>query len=65
MTSIFKENPKNGLAWVGLYGQYWMSNGRTLLGKTDNERYPTVVPTTVEQFLKGHTKESVGKSARF
>lgn len=64
MTRVFKENPQNGFAWVGLYGQYWMSNGKTLLGKTDNERYPSVVPTTVEEFLKGHTKDSVGNSAQ-
>ncbi|KAF7920056.1 hypothetical protein EAE99_008177 [Botrytis elliptica] len=65
MTSAFKENPRNGFAWIGLYGQYWMSNGQTLLGDTDNSRYPEVVPTTVEEFLKGHTKESLGKSTKF
>ncbi|TEY85108.1 hypothetical protein BOTCAL_0017g00210 [Botryotinia calthae] len=65
MTSAFKKNPRNGFAWIGLYGQYWMSNGQTLLGDTDNGRYPEVVPTTVEEFLKGHTKESLGKSTQF
>ncbi|KAF7943190.1 hypothetical protein EAE96_011127 [Botrytis aclada] len=58
MTSVFKRNPRNGLAWTGLYGQYWMSNGQTLLGDTGNGRYPKVVPTTAEEFLKGHTKEN-------
>ncbi|TGO85685.1 hypothetical protein BPOR_0373g00040 [Botrytis porri] len=65
MTFVFKENPRNGFSWIGLYGQYWMSNGQTLLGDTDNGRFPEVVPTTVEEFLKGHTKESLGKSTQF
>jgi hypothetical protein len=65
MTSIFKENPRNIYAWMGMYYQYYMANGSTSLGKLDNERYPGVVPKGLETFLKGYTKETVANSARF
>lgn len=65
MTEIFKEQARNPFAWMGMCYQYYMQNGKTLLGKTDNDRYPKVVPTTVEEFLKEPTKEIVGSSGRF
>jgi hypothetical protein len=65
MTAVFKEEAHNPFAWMGMYYQYYMQNGQTLLGKTDNDRYPKVVPTTVEAFLKEHTKEDVGSSGKF
>ena len=64
MTALFKQ-PDNPYGWIGMYYQYYMQNGQTVLGKTDNERYPGLVPTSVEEFLKMHSRESVGNSGRF
>jgi hypothetical protein len=65
MISVFKEQPDNPFAWMGMFYQYYMANGSTSLGELDNERYPGVVPKSVETFLKARTKESVAKSAWF
>jgi len=65
MQVAFKSQPENIFAWMGMFYQYYMQNGSTLLGELDNERYPAVKPVTVEEFLKLHTKESLGKSAFF
>jgi len=65
MTQIFKEQSGNPFAWMGNYYQYYMANGSTNLDNLDNDRYPSVKPTSVETFLKEYTKDSVGKSAFF
>lgn len=65
MQAAFKNQPGNPFAWMGMFYQYYMQNGSTWLGTVDNKRYPVVQPVTVEEFLKGHTKERLGKSAFF
>jgi len=64
MTSVFQKAPGNVYAWMGMYYQYYMLNGKTLLGELSNDHYPQIVPTTIETFLKSHTKESVGSLYR-
>ncbi|PVH75921.1 NAD(P)-binding protein [Cadophora sp. DSE1049] len=51
MTAVFKENPSNIYAWIGLYYQYVMGKEKTQLRKVENHRYPSVKPTTLEDFL--------------
>ncbi|KAH9203992.1 hypothetical protein DL95DRAFT_131625 [Leptodontidium sp. 2 PMI_412] len=65
MTAVFKEQAANPYAWMGMYYQYWMSNGQTALERLDNERYPVVKPKDLETFLKGYTKDTVGISNQF
>lgn len=65
MTAVFKEQGPNSYAWMGMFYQYWMTNGKTSLGKLDNERYPVVKPKDLETFLKGYTKDTVGDSRQF
>jgi hypothetical protein len=65
MQVAFKNSPGNPFAWMGMFYQYYIQNGSTSLGKLDNERYTSVKPVTVEEFLKAHTKESLGKSSLF
>jgi hypothetical protein len=60
-----KQNPGNKYAWMGMFYEYYMTNGSTALGKLDNERYPGAVPSSLEAFLKAHTKETVGKAFMF
>jgi len=63
--AVFKEQGPTSYAWVGMFYQYWMANGKTSLGKLDNERYPVVKPKDLETFLKGYTKDTVGSSSQF
>lgn len=65
MSAVFAASPQNPFAWMGMYYQYWMANGRTSLGELDNERWPSVKPINVEEFLKKYAKDTVGMSARF
>ena len=65
MQAAFKGQPENPYTWMGMFYQYYMQNGSTWVGTLDNERYPSVKPVTVEEFLKGHTKESLGRSTLF
>ena len=65
MKSVYKEQPGNIFAWMGMFYQYYMTNGSTSLGKLDNDRYPEVAPISVETFLKAHTKENIAKSGQF
>ena len=65
MTAVFKENPANYYAWMGMFYQYYMLNGSTSLDNLDNERYPSVKPITVEDFLKKYGKDTIGQSAQF
>ena len=65
MMAVFNEKDPSYYAWAGLFYQYWMANGKTLLGKLDNERYPVVKPKDLESFLKGYTKDTVGSSNQF
>ena len=64
MQETFKKDPQNVYAWLGMHYQYWMSNGKTSLGTDlDNEKLSEAVkPTTVEEFLKKHSRDTVGKS---
>jgi hypothetical protein len=61
MTAVFQENRGNKYAWMGMFYQYYMLNGSTSLGELSNDRYPQIVPTTIEAYLKMHSKETVGK----
>lgn len=65
MIPIFKSQPDNRYAWIGMFYMYYMANGSTRLGKLDNERYPALKPLSVEAFLKRHTKETVANSMFF
>jgi len=65
MTAAFKENPANYYAWMGMFYQYYMLKGTTSLDSLDNERYPSVKPITVEDFLKKYGKDTVGQSSKF
>lgn len=56
MTAVRTANPHNVYAWMGMYYQYYMTNGQTLLEKLDNDRYPTIKFTTFEDFLKAASK---------
>jgi hypothetical protein len=64
MTSILQKEPGNVYAWTGMHYQYYMLNGSTLLGELSNSRYPQIVPTTNDSFLKSHSKETVGNQYR-
>lgn len=60
MTATFEKYPDNPYAWMPLYYRYYMWNGSTLLGELSNDRYPHIVPTSIETFLKSHSRETVG-----
>ncbi len=65
MTAVFKEQGPSSYAWMGMFYQYWMTNGKTSLGKLENERYSVVKPKDLETFLQGYTKDTVGDSRQF
>ena len=65
MMSIYEKNKSNQYSWLGMFYQYYMANGSTVLGKLDNDRYPNVKPVSAKTFLEGYTKDNVGKAAFF
>ena len=65
MQIAFKNAPQNPFIWMGMFYQFYMQNGSTQLGELDNTRYLVVKPVNVEEFLKGHARESLGKSTFF
>jgi hypothetical protein len=65
MQIAFNNSPQNPFAWMGMFYQFYMQNDSTQLGELDNERYPVVKPVDVEEFLKGHARQGLGKSAFF
>lgn len=65
MMSVFKQDPANVYAWMGMFYQYYMTNGQTSLGKLDNDRYPMVRPKGLEEFLNGHKKRECWKQFSF
>jgi hypothetical protein len=65
MEAVFEEQAANPYAWMGMYYQYYMTNGQTSLGRLDNEKYPGLAPKRLESFLEGYTKETVANSAWF
>jgi hypothetical protein len=62
MTAAFQKELNNRFAWMGIFYCFWMANGATKLKSMDNDHYPTIKPTSTEEFLKLHTKETVGNS---
>jgi hypothetical protein len=52
-----KREPDNMESWLPLLYFYWMLSGIGDLTSMDNERYPIVKPTTLEDYLKQHTLE--------
>lgn len=65
MTGVFKKNPANIYAWMGMYYQYVMAKEETQLGKLDNDQYPSVKPKSLADFFRSFTKDTVGKSGQF
>ncbi|KAH8657221.1 hypothetical protein BGZ60DRAFT_532068 [Tricladium varicosporioides] len=65
MTTVFNKSPQNIFAWMGMYYHYWILSGKTKLGELDNDRYTTIKPINMEEFLKRYTKDTVGMSAQF
>ena len=62
MLSAYEKEPGNPFAWLALFYQYFQQEPDTVLGELDNERYPSVEVSTLENFLWAHTKESLGNS---
>ncbi len=65
MTGVFKKDPSNMYAWMGMYYQYLMAKERIQLGTVDNDRYPSVKPKSLADFFRSFTKDTVGKSNQF
>ncbi|MGQ0764216.1 MAG: NmrA family NAD(P)-binding protein [Gemmatimonadota bacterium] len=51
--------PHNPIAWGGLQFHRAMASGRGKLRKLDNGRYPEIVPTSIERFLRASRAASV------
>ena len=49
-----EKDPQDPMAWVGLQYVRSMASGAGKLNDTHNHLYPTVVPKTVEEFLRSH-----------
>lgn len=57
MRSAREQNPTNPYAWIGMHYQYWMEKEEVRLPELHNERYPSVAPTSLEDFLRARPIE--------
>lgn len=56
--------PEDVGSWLGLHYNYFTINGSTLLGDSDNARYPDITVKDLEGFLQQHALEEVPKLFR-
>jgi NmrA-like family len=63
MHLLHQQQPKNVYAWGGLFYQYYTTNGSTLLGKLDNDKFPNVQPSSVETLLKSFSIDTIANSS--
>jgi hypothetical protein len=59
--SLRQAHPDNVFAWMGLSYLHWMTSDGARLATVDNDRFPTVKPTTARDFIRKHDFESISK----
>lgn len=62
MRQAFQKEPGNVFAWMGLHYQYYMANGATRLGKTENERLGDRRPQSVKEFMQSFPRDKLAMS---